>query len=365
MLLLGLCDLMLEHLLLLLLLNDAQELVSLGLGLLSKHDLVLHKLSLAGHVEVFGIFLSFDSLLAFLCTSLSLTILECTLSTESIDFTLTISSLFLKVTHSLDLFLLLVSLATLLSSLLFFFGHLVGVVLNDFQILVLLFSDLLSFAVLGNLVGDFDLSKHALVSRALGFLFFLVSLLLELNVSEHLCRFPVDLLSFLHADAFTVLDLLNDDLGAAQLSLLAKLLSFVLGLERLQTLDLHHQVQAFLLSNPFGLKLLVLFELLVTYSNDLGVEGHLVHVLNVVVFFVELLLCLGEKTVGACVLLDFNLSGGHFLGSSLVHLLHSQLASLGSCLALSFLLLLDAFILLLLGLASNDCNLLHAGDISG
>lgn len=177
---------MLEHLLLLLLLDDAQELVSLGLGLLGKHHLVLHKLSFASIVEVCGIFLPFDSLLALLSTGLALTIFEGTFGTEGIDFTLTISSLLLKITHALDFFLFLVSLASLISGFLFFFSHLFGVVHNDFQIFVLLLLDLDGLAVLSNLVGDFDLGKHSLVSRALGLLLFLISLLLNLNVSEHL-----------------------------------------------------------------------------------------------------------------------------------------------------------------------------------
>lgn len=92
----------------------------------------------------------------------------------------------------------------------------------------------------------------------------------------------------------------------------------------------------------------VLFELFVSHSDNLGVEGHLVHVLHIVMLLVELLLSLGEQTLSPLVLLNFNLSRWQLRASSTVHLNHFLLASLRSRLLLGFLLLHDPPLVLLL-----------------
>lgn len=93
------------------------------------------------------------------------------------------------------------------------------------------------------------------------------------------------------------------------------------------------------------LKNLVLFQLLVPDGDNLGVEGHLVHVLHVVVFFVQLLLSLGKETISALVLLNFDFCGWEFMGTIAVHLHHLGFASLGLGLLLMHLLLLNALML--------------------
>ena len=132
-------------------------------------------------------------------------------------------------------------------------------------------------------------------------------LLLSLNVLEHLRLLALELLSLADSLVFTLLNLLNDHGSATLLCLCSQLLALVLGLQSLETLDLHHQVNALLLSEPLLLQLLVFLELFVTNGHDLGVQSHLVHVLDVVVFLIELLLGLSEETLSSLVGLDFDL----------------------------------------------------------
>lgn len=54
--------------------------------------------------------------------------------------------------------------------------------------------------------------------------------------------------------------------------------------------------------------MLVLFKLLVSHSDHLGVQSHLVHMLHIVMLLIELLLSLREQTFSPLVLLNFNLS---------------------------------------------------------
>jgi len=91
-------ELTLLSFLLLLLLDDSQELVTFGLGLLGKHDFTLHELLSAGHVEVLGLSALQLSLLLLLSAGLALTLLKGALGTQSIDLTLAISSTLLHLT---------------------------------------------------------------------------------------------------------------------------------------------------------------------------------------------------------------------------------------------------------------------------
>ena len=162
---------------------------------------------------------------------------------------------------------------------------------------------------------------------------------------------------------FALLNLLNNNCSATTLGLKSKLFTLILCLKSFETLDLHHKVQTLLLSDPFSLQLLVLLKLLVTHSDDLGVEGHLIHVLDVVVLLIKLGLGLGEQGFGALVLLNLDLRGRQLLGTVAVHALHLGLASLGSCLLLGLLLLSNAFRLLRVRLCNHLGSLPHASNI--
>mmetsp|Transcript_38692 Transcript_38692/g.98184 ORF Transcript_38692/g.98184 Transcript_38692/m.98184 type:complete len:304 (+) Transcript_38692:788-1699(+) len=100
----------------------------------------------------------------------------------------------------------------------------------------------------------------------------------------------VALLLLLHALGLAVLDLLDDNLGAAALALEAFLLSNLVHLQSFQALDLHHGVKLSLLLFLLGLHHALLLYLRVPDGDDLGVHHHLVHVLDIVHVLVEHLL---------------------------------------------------------------------------
>lgn len=235
-------DLALLFLHLLLLLNDAQELVTLGLGLRSKHDLALDELSAAADVEICGLAATHLGLLQLFSPVSALTLLESSLGSERVDFALAVSSPLLKLAQPLDLELLLfLDGARLLSGVLLL-GDAVGVVTHDFQILLALLTQLLGLAVQGNFVGDFDLSEHIAVSSLLSLSNAHVNESLLLNLFHHLLLLALKHLTLFKTVLLTLLDLLDDNGGTAAFGLKAKLFTLVLSLECLQALNLHHDV---------------------------------------------------------------------------------------------------------------------------
>lgn len=215
-------------------------------------------------------------------SGLSLTFFESTLGSESINFSLSISSLLLELSQPLDLsfFLILDSLGLKLSFILLL---VLGLLVLDYLFFVgLLLSDPLLFLKGGLSVGLSSLLHEHIDSLSFLLLLILVLLLHFANVLEELEPLLVADFLLLHALHGPLLDLVDDDLGAllAGLSLLG--FALLLFLQHLEPLDLHHEVQLLLLGDPLLLQHLVLFELLVADGHHLGVEHHLVHVLDVV-----------------------------------------------------------------------------------
>ena len=103
--------------------------------------------------------------------------------------------------------------------------------------------------------------------------------------------------SFADPFLFSLSDLLDNDLSAVSLCFHASLLLLFGLLKTLQSFDLHHDVKAFLFFDIVLLEFLRLFKLLISDSNDLGIENHLVHVLDVVMLFIEFLLGLRKNSV--------------------------------------------------------------------
>ena len=81
----------------------AEELITLGLGLLSKHHLTLNKLLPARNVEILGLFTGQFGLLFLLSAGFALTFLKGAFGAKSIDLTLTVSCTLLELTQALDL----------------------------------------------------------------------------------------------------------------------------------------------------------------------------------------------------------------------------------------------------------------------
>ena len=349
--------------LLLLLLNDAEEFVTLSLSLLGQHNFSLHKLSSAGDVKILGLSTGKLGLFYFFSACLTLAFFKCSLGPESVDFALTISSALLELSQTLDLQFFLFFDALSLTSIHLLFGDSVSIVTHDFQIFVTFLSKLFLPSIEGNFIGDFDLREHFSVSLFLGLLNSEVLILLNFDRSHHLLLLALELLTLLDALHLTVLDLLNDNGCATALGLNSQTLPLILSLEGLQALDFHHDVQAFLLGDPLRLQMFVLFELLVPHSDDLGIQCHLVHVLHVVVLLIELGLGLGEETFGPLVLLDLNLSGWQLGASVAVHLYHLLFTGLGSGLLLGLLLFHDLLLLLLLLVGLDLRSLPHTSDV--
>ena len=110
--------------------------------------------------------------------------------------------------------------------------------------------------------------------------------------------------------------------------------------------------------------MLVFFELLVTHSNDFGVEGHLIHVLHIVMLFIELSLSLGKETLSPLIRFNLNLSRWKLRAPGTVRLHHLLFTSLGSCLLLGLLLLADLLLVLDLHVRLDLCGGLHSCDVS-
>ena len=127
-----LVDLALLALLLLLLLNHAEELITLGLGLLSLHQLPLDELLAAGLVQFDGLLALQLSLLFLLATGSALALLEGTLGAQGVDLTLAVGSSLLQFAEALDLFLFLVLDPLGFSLLSFLLSDAVSVVTHDF-----------------------------------------------------------------------------------------------------------------------------------------------------------------------------------------------------------------------------------------
>lgn len=89
--------------LLLLLLDDSEELVTLGLRLLGQHDLSFDELSSASDVKIFSLYACELGLFFFLSTCLALTFFKSTLSSQGINLTLTVSCTLLKLSQPLNL----------------------------------------------------------------------------------------------------------------------------------------------------------------------------------------------------------------------------------------------------------------------
>jgi len=218
---------------------------------------------------------------------LTLVLLRGTLGSESIDISLSIGSSLLEFTESLDLVLLLLGNTSGFSDLLFFGLSSLTLVLQDSFLKESLVSFLLLFEIQGLGVGSLDLDHH------LGDLNFFVGdldvldLILLSDVSQELEFLLLSHLLLTHAEAFALLNLVNNDLGATVLRLFAADLAVFLLLEVLQTLNLHHEVKLFLFADPLGFECLTLDELLVTDGDDFGVQDHLVHLLDIVLLFVH------------------------------------------------------------------------------
>jgi len=244
--------------------NDAEEIVTLGLGLGGESVLTLVEPSLAGNLKISSLILHAHLISDLLLAALAFTLFEGALSTESINLRLSISSFFLHLTETSNLLLLLFLNAAFLESL--------GNLTLDFFLVVtdnlLLLSELLlsELGLLGegNLVGGLNFSDQTHVAGTLVISSLDLTLALGFNLARHLFLLLDLLFALLNTLDFSFLNLVDDNHSTLASGLLADNLALLLNLEGLKTLNFHHQVEFLLLLNPLLLEALVLIELFVT-----------------------------------------------------------------------------------------------------
>jgi hypothetical protein len=120
-------------------------------------------LASASDFEGIGLLNPLFSLLSFLQTGVTFALFEGTLSSERINLGLTVSSLLLKLSQSLDLLFLFSLETALFSETGFLLLNSSPVVTDNFHLLTFFFVNFFLFRVQGKLVGHLHLSEHLLV----------------------------------------------------------------------------------------------------------------------------------------------------------------------------------------------------------
>ena len=289
---------------LLLLLDLIHVIFPLDSGLFGETGLFLRELLLSGNLKISLDSLSLLVLESFTLSGLSFSFLESSLGPKSIDLSLSISSLFLELSESLDFlfFFILDSSGLKLSFvLLLVLGSLI---LNDllFMVLFLTGSFLLLDQGLSICLGS--LFHQVVDSHSFGLRCFSILSLHLFNIGQKVHLFLISDFLFSHSFDGSLLDLINDDLSTLLSGSMLSNFSFFLLLENLESFDFHHQIKLFLLFNPFLLKSLIFLELFVTDGDDLGVQNHLVHVLDIVHIIIECLLSFGKECISLVLLAD-------------------------------------------------------------
>ena len=238
---------------------------------------------------------------------MSFTLLVCTLSSQSVNFALSISSLLLKFTKTLDLLFFLISDSFSFDNSLFLLLDTLSVVFNNFLLLQFLLIDFLLLFYLSNSVSCLNLFLDLLVSLFFQLLLFQVFLLSLLNYFDHLLLLFLNGLTFLHPNNLSFFDLINNNSSPASLCFNTRLFFHLSGLKAFESLDLHHEVKFLLFIDPILFKSFIFLELFVSNCNDFGVKNHLVHVFDIVMFLIKLGLGLRKQTLSGLLLSGFNL----------------------------------------------------------
>lgn len=124
------------------------------------------------------------------------------------------------------------------------------------------------------------------------------------NLLLHLFFFFRSDFGFLYSLMIPILDLVSDHLFTSQLSFLLHPVSVFFLLERLETLNFHHDIHLLLLFHVFTLQELWLLKLLISNSYNLGIEHHLIHLFHIVKLFIQEPLSSRQEAVCPCLLLN-------------------------------------------------------------
>jgi hypothetical protein len=213
---------------------------------------------------------------------LTFALLERTFCSQGVNLGLTVSSFLLHGSKTRDLHLFFLLDALLLGGFGSFSGSFICIVLDDLLFFVNFFLAGLLFLLKCNFVGSLNLGDHFQIAYALLLCCFDLCKSHGLDLTSHLFLFFSKKFTLTDAFLLTLLNLVDDDKCAFALLLLANNLTFFCDFETLQALNLHEQVKLFLLFNPLTFEHLVFLGLLVADGYNLGVQNHLVHVLNIV-----------------------------------------------------------------------------------
>lgn len=227
-------------LLFLLSLDDLQVHFSVDAGFLLHSGIVVRKLPLASRVKRTEVLFVLDTLGLQLGTSLKLSCLERLLSSNLVEFSLTVLSSLLELAKALDFSLFFFFDTGIFSHFCFFTLQLKAIELGNFG--VSLPFGFTSSLLLGECVSicDFNLLVHylnSLLLRSLSLCFLPLDLL---NVLKHEDLLALEDLFFLLALHLALHNLIDDNGSSPFASFDRPFISFVLGLNRLQSLNLHH-----------------------------------------------------------------------------------------------------------------------------
>ena len=264
----------LGFLVLFLALNQTQEFHTLLLSLMSQSFLFIAELTGAGRLQV-GLDVIF--LLSFgfiLGTSFSVKLFTSAFSFQIINFCLSVGSLLLEVTQTLQLLLFLGSETSGLTSFLLLNSVLGLLVIDDLLFEVLLVLTSFGFNLDGLFVGSFNFLKK--LFDIIGFSLFLTEFLsfLLLDISEELLFLFVKNVLVTETFLFSLLDLVNDLKSTSPSSDFALSFTILLCLQVLEPLNFHHGVKTRLLLRPLFLEPFVFVKLLITDSDNLAVQHH-------------------------------------------------------------------------------------------
>ncbi len=222
--------------------NNSHELVSVLLCLFCKAEFFVHELSLSGFFEFSKNFLLLFKFSLFFQTLISFGFFECAFGTKSINLRLFILCFFLECSKFCDFsFFFFIHAFLFLTEFIFSLCFCL-VVWHYLVVFIYLFLFPLLFNRNSLFIWVFNLSHHLFGSTLLMLWHLDLLLLKHLDVFEHHLAFALSHFFFFDALLLTLFNLIDNDGWSFSLSLLSCNFSFFLGLEWLQSFDLHHDI---------------------------------------------------------------------------------------------------------------------------
>lgn len=211
----------------LLALDHAQEVVTLGLGLLGHHALALHKLLPAGMLEVGSHAQGLLPGQLLFAALLALALLEGTLGAQGVNLGLAVGGFLLHLAEAGHFAFFFIGDPSLFFSFGGFAGGLVLVVTDNHHFFVLLFTAVLLLLGECHLVCSLDLGDQAAVALALDLSLLDVVVLHHLDLAVQLLLLLSQQLALADTFALALLNLVDDHEGTLALGMSADLLALL------------------------------------------------------------------------------------------------------------------------------------------